>query len=645
MAGERSGYQLKFHRSTQRRVEDQSAEDYERLARFIESRVPQVLSLRQIPPDIDHFIGHQDPFDDAIALLKQADLPGLRSPIVLAIAGRAGVGKSTLAIHIAHQIHRTFADAQLYVNLRGNDPQPLAPCDVLASFLRAWGIPDASIPEGLEERSQLFQLCLAEKRTLILLDNAEDEAQVRPLLPMHGVCAVLITSRKRLIKLLPELSPELSPESPSELLNITLIDLAEMSEIAALELLQKFAPVSVQAEPDVAMSAVNHCSRLPLAICTFGHLLRSQPDMPLREAVEQLAEVRSRSKQLHLSHADIRANFMLSYRQLDPTAARLLRLLGLLVESSFTLTLASVLLESTLDTARDAIQPLVTLHLLEPVGGDSPAGRHNQRFRFVHDLIRLLVRGQLAMEESAEDRQAVRLRVCQWYWNAVRKMNLGLEPATREEIARVLSRRSRQSLVVLEQKVLSSTLSWFADERLNLLTAVEWAYQAEDWEQVIALAEATVSFYDIHQCWADWERTHNLALDASRQLNDRAQAAVLNNLGNAYLRQRQWDKAKEHYEQSLSRLATLPDRLWEAETGVNLGILYIQQEQFEKAVMLWHMALTKLPDTAAQRSLRQWMQGVNKRVMQQAIDYERDRQPSQGLLQSVKAAVKRFIFE
>ncbi|HEY9627029.1 MAG TPA: tetratricopeptide repeat protein [Coleofasciculaceae cyanobacterium] len=636
MAGEQLGYQpgmpLKFHPLVQRDSETQNSQDYESLARFIESFATPASSRYQLPPDLEEFTGRHAKIDDAIALLKQANFLGRRSPIMLAMSGRAGVGKSTLAIHVAHQMRQTFADAQLYINLRGNDSQPLAPADALASFLRAFGLSDAAIPVDLEERSQLFQSFLIGKRMLILLDNAADEAQVRSLLPTHGVCAVLITSRKRL----------------ADLSDVTLLNLLEMSELEASELLQKFVAASlIQSQPDVGMSAVNLCSRLPLAIGTFGHLLRYCSDLPLREAVSQLADVRKRLKQLNLSHTDIRTNFMLSYRQLQPTAARLLRLLGLLVESSFSLDLASVLLESDLAIAKESIQQLITLHLLKPLAGSSSVKGKSQRFRFSHDLIRLFVRGQLATEESAEERQAARLRVCNWSLNMTQIMKLGLEPGISEEIALALSRKSRQSLVVLEQKVRLGTLNWFADERLNLLTAVEWAYQAEAWEQVIALTDNSINFYSIRMCWSDWERTHRLALDAAKHLDHQPQqAAILNNLGNAYLRQRQWDKAEEYYEQSLTLLKSLPDRVREAQTWVNLGILYIQREQLNEAITLWHKALTQISAyPVEQRSLRQWMQGVDKSIMEQAVSYERDRQASQGLIQTLGTALKRFIFE
>jgi hypothetical protein len=152
-----------------------------------------------LPPPISDFIDREDPLRKAHRSLQ---LDGGRSnPIVLSIYGKAGVGKSALAIHLAHQIKSQYSDGQLYVNLRGAEAQVRDPSDVLASFLRALGIEGAAIPEGLDERAALFRARLAHRRVLIMLDNAANEAQVRPLLPGTSACATIITSRALLASL------------------------------------------------------------------------------------------------------------------------------------------------------------------------------------------------------------------------------------------------------------------------------------------------------------------------------------------------------------------------------------------------------------------------------------------------------------
>ncbi len=606
MAGERSRPLLYLRRSVPRQVEN-----YETVAhRFDSAKQPLTTSpsLHQLPPDLRRFVGQQEKQEKAIAALKQATI----SSQVVVISGRAGIGKSTLAIHVAHQIQPQYPDAQLYINLRGHDAQPLQPAQALAHFLRSWGVSEAAMPVDLEERSQLFQLHLSSRRTVLLLDNAADEAQVQSLIPVGVACAVLITSRKRLIEL-----PELLP-------NTTLIDLTELSESDALALLQEAEFEEVQSEPDVSMSAVNLCNRLPLAVCTLSCLLR-QGQLGLKAAVEQLGQERRRSKQFHLSHSDIRGCFVLSYKQLTPTAAHLLRLLALLTESTFSLALAAVLLKSSPETAGVAIQELMRFCFLKAEAGD--------RYCFTHDLIRLLARGQLAVEESTEARQTARQQICQWLLGKAKQIDLGLDADIAARTALVLSRHSRLPLPAQTQKVTASALHWFETERLNLLTAVEWAHQAEAWEMLIQFAEVLMAFFELRQYWADWERVDRLALEAARKLNDPLQtASLLNNRGNAYALQQERQKARDCYEQSLALLvnspteATAEQRLFHSQTLVNLGILFAQEGHLEKTVSLWSAALTAV-SPEEQRQLKKWLQSVDRPLLQQALSYDRDTTP------------------
>ena len=639
MAGERSPSLFYFRNAAPRQVEN-----YEAAARWFEPHLVALSPLRQLPPDLERFIERRVKSEDAIEVMQQAVL----DQQIVAIGGQAGVGKSTLAIHLAHQLQTQFPDAQLYINLRGQDAQPIQPTQALGYFLRSWGVAEAMMPIELEERSRLFQLYLSTKRALIVLDNAADEAQVRSLIPNGGSCAVLITSRKRLTEL---------PET-------LLIDLAELSEPAALELLQQdIDAADLQADPKISLSAVNLCNRLPLALCLFGKLFqqRPQPSLPqlsFQAAVERLSQERQRSKQLHLSHADVRGCFILSYGQLTGAATQLLRRLGLLSEITFSLPLAAVLLQVEPEVAIATVQELVAFQLLQPTGGD--------RYRFTHDLIRLLARGQLAVEESAEARQAARLRVCQWLLDTAKRMDLGLSPTAASQMATVLNHRSRQSFSDQEQSIVTSALHWFETERLNLLTAVEWANQAGDWNLVFQFAEVLMSFFKLHQHWADWERINALALEVARQLDDRPQAAsLLNNRGNAYFYQSQWQKARESYEQSLAlstelrgqpnapeaeaaqnqAIAAPKPYLPYAQTLVNLGTLYLQEGDLEKAASLWNAALTSLPpDSPPQQQLKKWMQAIDRSLWQQA-SHSSDRTASPSRLQSIGKAFKRWLLE
>ncbi len=350
-------------------------------------------ALYPLPPDIADFTGRREELTRVIAILEQAAETRGTAVVISAVAGMAGVGKSALAIHVAHRLKDRFPDAHLYVDLRGAQGQPLAPVDVLGRLLRALGVENQFIPESLNERASLYRSRMTDKQALVLLDNAHDEAQVRPLLPGNPSCAVLVTSRKRL----------------SALEGAALIDLKVMDEDEALELLGLLAGAErVQVEPEAARRIVTLCGQLPLAIRIAGGKLRGKPHWDLETYASQLDSERRRLGRLHLGDLDVRASFALSYRDLTADDVRLFRLL-VLAGHSFSPEVAALLLETDLDTAWEALERLVDLQLLEPTGGE--------RYRF-HDLMRLFAQEQLEQEEPAEEQQAARSRADRWYLTA-----------------------------------------------------------------------------------------------------------------------------------------------------------------------------------------------------------------------------------
>jgi hypothetical protein len=181
--------------------------------------------------------------------------------VVSAMAGKAGVGKTALAIHVAHQLRELFPDGQLYVNLHGAEPHPVEAAAVLARFLRSLGLDGAMIPVDQDEREALYWACLADRRVLVVLDDAASEAQVRPLLPGTSGCAVLITSRARLVGLE----------------GARLLDLEVLQTGQAVELLARIVGAGrVAAEPDAAAAIVDYCGRLPLAVRIAGARLAAR---------------------------------------------------------------------------------------------------------------------------------------------------------------------------------------------------------------------------------------------------------------------------------------------------------------------------------------------------------------------------------
>ncbi|NET59074.1 MAG: tetratricopeptide repeat protein [Symploca sp. SIO2E6] len=637
MADNKPKYQLIFPDL----LEGVIAGDNQKFTQLLASGLVETKSRHQLPPDIAHFTGRQVELEQVKACLQQVTLKeeDIRNSSQGAVSffmklciltGIPGVGKSTLAIHVAHQLQSDFPDAQLYINLGGTESQTQEPLVVLASFLRALGIEDNLIPETLQERTQLYRELLSDKRALVLLDNAHDEAQLRPLLPDSPTCGVLVTTRKQL----------------ANLEQATVVNLEVMTEVDALALLQHLVRVE-QSEAELAASKnlINLCHGLPLAISITAGTLQNKPNSILPAYTHQLADERQRLAQLYLRDLAVRASLALSYQELDATTARLFRLLGLLSGTNFALPLAAALLDESPAVAQKSVQHLVERQLLKPTNPKQ------DRYRF-HDLVRSFARGQLAQEELVEDRQAARLRVARWYLEHSQQLTQALNYQTRQLLAQNLVEDQEESLETIEQNLLTGALHWFEMEHSNLLASLEWAYQAQAWDIVVPFAKNLVNFFDTRAYWADWERTQLWSLEATRELgNTQEEAQTLTNLGKVYFRrgdwgntierysqslsifqelgdsqgtgmtwgnlaniysqQGDWLKARHGYEQSLDSFRQIGDAHQQGQTLVNMGILYVQQGNKQKAVALWQEALSKLnPELSEAQLVAEWLESM-----------------------------------
>ena len=318
----------------------------------------------QLPPDVADFVCRTEQVRRLRGLLARSpDDPAGESDVaavvVSAVAGNAGVGKSALVVHVAHQLTAEFPDGQLYANLRGAHPQPLDPGEVLAWFLRALGVDGAAILSGLEERAALYRSHLAGRRVLVVLDNARDAAQVRPLLPGSPTCAVLVTSRARL----------------AGLEGAWLVDLDVLDPEQAVALLGRIVgPGRVAAEPAAAVELARLCGYLPLALRVAGARLAARPYWRLAQLVARLDDERQRLDELAYGHLEVRASLTLSYQALEPAARLLFGRLGVLKAPDVAAWVAAALLDSSVEQATELADRLVDAGLLE-VAGRAPAGR------------------------------------------------------------------------------------------------------------------------------------------------------------------------------------------------------------------------------------------------------------------------------
>ncbi|MFF4903033.1 ATP-binding protein [Streptomyces sp. NPDC001068] len=344
---------------------------------------------RQLPPDLAVFRGRAEVMRRVHSLTAQTAERG-GHVVVSAIGGMAGVGKTTLAVHWAHQVADGFPDGQLYVNLRGFEAseRPLDPGEALGGFLTALGVPSADMPSGTEERSALFRQRTASRRLVAVLDNARDEEQVRPLLPASPGCLAIITSRNRLSGL-----------AATE--GCTLVGLNIWDENEALSALTaRIGEERCGAEPGAAAELVRLCGYLPLAVAVVGAQLSAAPGMPLRVAVRELAEARLDVLSTGDLRADVRTVFSWSYRTLTPGSARFFRLLALHPGPSASAESAASLAGVDMATARRCLRELASASLLS---------RDVDGHYVLHDLVR--AHGLELLDEHHDDRRAAEVRL------------------------------------------------------------------------------------------------------------------------------------------------------------------------------------------------------------------------------------------
>jgi transcriptional regulator with XRE-family HTH domain len=341
----------------------------------------------QLPRDVDDFTGRSEAIAEVRNHLATACGDKPTSVPVCAVAGMAGIGKTTLAVHVAHQMRELFQDGQYYVDLHGMGARPLGPTEVLEVFVRPLDIDGAGIRENVDQRATLWRTCLTGRRVLIVLDNAATEDQIRPILPGAPGCGVLITSRTRL----------------AGLDGAKLIGLDVFPASQAIQLLARIAgPERISSQQDAAETIVRFCAGLPLAVRLAGARLAARPHWPVQRLVDLLADEHRRLDELAVGDREVRASVALSYRSLGDWERRAFRLLGLLDATDFTPWAAAALLGTTVIDAGETLERLVDAQLLQAL----PEHAGHTRYRF-HDLVHIFARERLGEEvRPAEQREA-----------------------------------------------------------------------------------------------------------------------------------------------------------------------------------------------------------------------------------------------
>jgi DNA-binding SARP family transcriptional activator len=299
------------------------------------------------------------------------------------ITGRGGVGKTTLAVHIAHKVAAHFPDGQLFARLRIDD-RPADPADILERFLHALGLNGSALPDDVEKRAELYRDKLAERRVLIVLDDVTSEQQISMLLPGSALCPVIITSRRRL----------------TGLAATRRLELGNFSHGSAAKLVASIAgPERIEAEPTAVTALCTLCGYLPLALRIVGARLAARPHWTVADLVDRLADESRRLDELNHGDMGVRASIALSYDSLSAGARALFRRLALFNAPSFGYWVGAPLLDTSVEAGRDFMDELTDAYLMEAEA--RPGGAVRYRF---HDIMRLFARERLAMDESPLDR-------------------------------------------------------------------------------------------------------------------------------------------------------------------------------------------------------------------------------------------------
>ncbi len=520
----------------------------------------------QLPPTVSGFVGRTVELAALEALLPSAhDRPGAPAPVVIsALSGTAGVGKTALAVHWVHRVAGRFPDGQLYVNLRGYDPGAAAPDpgDVLRGFLEALGVPPARIPADPEGRAGLYRSVLAGRRVLVLLDNASDAEQVRPLLPGAPGCLVVVTSRQ-------PLTPLVATEGAHPLA----LDLLTRDEARNL-LARRLGARRVAAEPDAVEELIDRCARLPLALAVSAARAAVQPRLPLATLAAQLRDAAGALDALRGGDAatDIRAVFSWSYDRLTSDAARLFRLLGL---------------HPGPDIGRSAAASLAGLHvaevdrlLTELTRANLLAEQGPSRFTF-HDLLRAYAAEQAADTGTEDDHRGALGRVYDHYLHTAHTAALTLHP----HFSPITLPAPRDGVTVARIATRADATAWFAAETSVLLAVVPAAARAGLHAEAWRTAWTMSGLLDRSGRWSDWLAVQQVALDASARIGDRSgQGHAHRDLGRVYSRLRRHDEAVRSLQQALVVFHAAEDHAGEAHTRLNLGQVLERQGHHAEAL-------------------------------------------------------------
>jgi DNA-binding SARP family transcriptional activator/tetratricopeptide (TPR) repeat protein len=522
----------------------------------------------QLPADLATFTGREEYLRMLDELLPgSGDVPGGRprnTVVISTIAGAAGVGKSTLAVHWAHRVRDRFPDGQLYVNLRGFDPSGSAtePGEAIRGFLDALEVPTQRIPVRVDAQAGLYRSLLAGKRMLIVLDNARDAEQVRPLLPGSPGCLALVTSRDRLTSLV-----------ATEGAHPVALDLLTPKEAREL-LARRVGGPRIASEPDAVEEIIAWCAGLPLALAIVAARATTAPQFPLWVLAQELRAARTGLAGVSGGDpaTDLCAVFSWSLRAVSDDAARLFRLLGLHRGPDIGVAAAASLAGVPVNGVLPLLAQLTSAHLL----AETAPGRFRLR-----DLLRRYAIELTRSRDSESDRTAAVHHLFDHYLHSAfaadrlldwHRDPIHLDPAL-------------PGVTVEGPATEGEAIGWFRTELPVLLATVQHAsgdgFDAHAWR----LAWTLANFFDRQGHWRDWVTTQRIVLEAARRMKDRnGQALAHRALGRAHTHLGEFEDAETHFHRSLDLFALLGDATGKAYTHLTLAFVLGRRDRNVEAL-------------------------------------------------------------
>jgi DNA-binding SARP family transcriptional activator len=546
--------------------------------------VPEAPVPAQLPPAVAAFAGRGAALARLDTILREAAHNGQGASVIIsAITGMAGTGKTALAVHWAHRVAAQFPDGQLYVNLRGFDPAGPAvePGQALRGFLDAFAIPAEQIPASLDGQVALYRSLLAGKRVLVVLDNARDPEQVRPLLPGSAGCLAVVTSRNHLTGLI--------AAEGAHPVNLDLLTPADARELLA----RRLGARRVDGEPDAVEEIITGCARLPLALTIAAARAATNPGFPLAVFA---AELREAARVLDPFDGgdvatDVRAVFSWSYRSLSPGAARLFRLMALSPCPDITVDAAASLAGTEPGQTRAMLAELTRGHLI--------AEHRPGRYTF-HDLLRAYAAEQVHAHDEDAAREAAVGRLLDYCLHVARTAATLIDPY----FAPAALDAPRPGVVLHGPATADDALSWCTAERATLLAAVSLAAQAGYTAHAWQLAWSLSTFLLRRGFWNDQETACHAGLEASRRAGDAAgEAHCVLQLAIGYARSGRSDEASPLFFSALRLLEKIGG--WHnSQVMAHSSLSWLAEQDGRYSDMLGHaMRSLELSRDAGDRAL------------------------------------------